>query len=60
MSINVEAIFRILQTPNGLNVINKLTNAALVGSNGNDTLIGTSGNSLLSGGTAGDQLTGDA
>ncbi len=58
MTIHVDAIFRILQTPKGSSIIEKLLDKGLIGSRGNDTLTGTSGNNLLSGGAGADVLDG--
>ena len=60
MPINIDAIIKILQTTNGFSVIEKLANAGISGTSGNDTLTGTQGNDFISGGAGSDVLNGGA
>ena len=58
MPVNVQAIIRILQTSNGLNILSSLKAAGITGTSGADTLTGTSGDDLISGGAGSDTLYG--
>jgi len=58
MSIKIDAIIRILQSPNGSKVINSLAKSGITGTSGNDTLTGTQENDLISGDAGNDVLLG--